>query len=87
MKTSTKSPPATRDRLIRSAIEIVAESGLAAATTSAIAQRTGVAEGTLYRHFESKDDLLIAAYRQLKFEVFLQAGADVDESAPRRPSG
>ena len=81
MKTSTKSPPATRDRLIRSAIEIVAESGLAAATTSAIAQRTGVAEGTLYRHFESKDDLLIAAYRQLKSEVFLQAGADVDESA------
>jgi AcrR family transcriptional regulator len=84
MMLSPKSTPPTRDRLIRASIGIVAREGLAAATTAAIAQKAGVAEGTLYRHFESKDDLLIAAYRQLKDEVFLQAGAAVDTLAPPR---
>jgi AcrR family transcriptional regulator len=73
---------ATRERLMRAAIGIVAKDGLAAATTAAIAGEAGVAEGTLYRHFESKDDLLIAAYRQMKTEVFVNAGADLDVTTP-----
>lgn len=68
----------TKERLIRAAIGIVAAEGMAAATTAAIAEHAGVAEGTLYRHYESKDDLLIAAYRQMKDEVFVQAAAGVD---------
>lgn len=73
---------ATRERLMRAAITIVAREGLAAATTAAIAAEASVAEGTLYRHFESKDDLLIAAYRQLKTEVSINAAAGVDTSLP-----
>jgi AcrR family transcriptional regulator len=84
MSLTSKSPPPTRDRLIRASIGLVAREGLAAATTAAIAQKAGVAEGTLYRHFESKDDLLIAAYRQLKEEIFLQAARGVDTSEPAR---
>ena len=60
----------TKDKLIRAARLIGARDGLAAATTAAIAAEAGVAEGTLYRHFASKDDLLIEAYRRLKAEVF-----------------
>ncbi len=70
----------TRERLLRAAISIVARDGMAAATTAAIAAEAGFAEGTLYRHFESKDDLLIAAYRQMKNEVFIKAAAGVDTS-------
>jgi AcrR family transcriptional regulator len=84
MSLTTKSAAPTRDRLIRAAISIAARDGLAAATTAAIAQQAEVAEGTLYRHFPSKDDLLIAAYRKLKDEVFLKAGAEADVSAPPR---
>ena len=65
----------TRAKLMRAASLIVARDGMEAATTAAIAGEAGVAEGTLYRHFESKDELLIAAYRQMKQEVFLDAGA------------
>jgi TetR/AcrR family transcriptional regulator, repressor of fatR-cypB operon len=72
---------ATRERLLRAAIGIVAREGLAAATTAAIAAEASVAEGTLYRHFDSKDDLLIAAYRQMKTEVFVNAAAGVDVTA------
>jgi AcrR family transcriptional regulator len=84
MSTSVSSAPgaATRERLTRAAIAIVAREGMAAATTAAIAAEAGVAEGTLYRHFESKDDLLIAAYRQMKNEVFVLAAEGVDVAAP-----
>ena len=60
----------TKQKLIRAARLIGAREGLPAATTAAIAAEAGVAEGTLYRHFASKDDLLIEAYRQLKADVF-----------------
>lgn len=73
---------ATRDKLMRAAVAIVAREGMTAATTSAIAAEAGVAEGTLYRHYDSKDDLLIAAYRQMKQEVFVDAAAGVDVTAP-----
>jgi AcrR family transcriptional regulator len=73
---------ATRERLLRAAAGIVARDGMEAATTAAIAAEAGVAEGTLYRHFDSKDDLLIAAYRQMKQEVFVDAAAGVDVNAP-----
>ena len=84
MSSSVSSAPgaATRERLTRAAIAIVAREGMAAATTAAIAAEAGVAEGTLYRHFESKDDLLLAAYRQMKNEVFVLAAEGVDVAAP-----
>lgn len=78
---SRKTASTTRDKLIRAAIILVAREGLAAATTAAIAQKAGLAEGTLYRHFETKDDLFIEAYRQLKAAIFLNAAADVELSA------
>ena len=71
---------ATRERLLQAAARIVARDGMEAATTAAIAAEASVAEGTLYRHFDSKDDLLIASYRQMKQEVFLGAGEGLDTS-------
>ncbi|MDP3736841.1 MAG: TetR/AcrR family transcriptional regulator [Hyphomonadaceae bacterium] len=79
---ATTAGAATRERLLRAASKIVASDGMEAATTAAIAAEAGVAEGTLYRHFESKDNLLIAAYRQMKQEVFVDAFAGVDTAAP-----
>ena len=79
--TATTAGAATRERLLRAAAKVVAGDGMEAATTAAIAAEAGVAEGTLYRHFESKDDLLIAAYRQIKQEVFVDAFAGVDTAA------
>ena len=78
---TTTAGAATRERLLRAAAKIVASDGMEAATTAAIAAEASVAEGTLYRHFDSKDDLLIAAYRQMKQEVFLDAAAGVDTAA------
>ncbi len=52
---------ATRARLIRSALELFTAQGFRGTTTPDIAQRAGVAEATIYRHFQGKDALLTAA--------------------------
>lgn len=72
----------TREKLLRAALTLVAREGFAAATTAAIADKAGVAEGTLYRHFASKDDLLIEAYRILKDEMAAAVGDAFDGEEP-----
>ncbi|HEV8151070.1 MAG TPA: TetR/AcrR family transcriptional regulator [Gemmatimonadales bacterium] len=52
---------ATRSRLIRAALDLFTGQGFRATTTPEIAQRAGVAEATIYRHFPGKDALLTAA--------------------------
>lgn len=47
-------------RIVRSAIEVFAEKGYSGAATSEIAQRAEVAEGTIFRHYKTKKDLLYA---------------------------
>lgn len=74
----------TRTRLMRAAMDIVARDGFPAATTAAIAAAAGVAEGTLYRHFKTKDDLLIAVYRAIKTEVFESIVSATDDTDPHR---
>ncbi|MFB4306139.1 TetR/AcrR family transcriptional regulator [Actinomadura sp. GTD37] len=50
----------TRERLFGAAIELIAESGLAATTVDQIAERAGVAKGTVYYNFGSKAALFSA---------------------------
>jgi AcrR family transcriptional regulator len=49
--------------LLRAAQELIEEGGYAAASVAAIAERAGVAAGTLYRHFDSKEDLFVEVFR------------------------
>jgi AcrR family transcriptional regulator len=53
----------TRERLLAAAEELIDEGGYGAASVVAIAQRAGVAAGTLYRHFPSKAELFVELFR------------------------
>jgi AcrR family transcriptional regulator len=57
---------ATRRRLIAAALDLFTTIGFRATTTPMLAERAGIAEGTIYRHFRGKDELLNAAYRQVQ---------------------
>ncbi|WP_411074917.1 TetR/AcrR family transcriptional regulator [Streptomyces sp. cmx-4-7] len=49
---------ATLARVLRAAEEIVSDSGLEEMTIAGVAQRAGVAVGTIYRRFEDKEQLV-----------------------------
>ena len=52
----------TREQLLAAATTVFGERGFARATTKEIAKLAGVAEGTIYRHFADKQELLCAAF-------------------------
>jgi AcrR family transcriptional regulator len=55
----------TRSRLMRAGVEVLESGGYGAASVAAIAERAGVATGTLYRHFTSKAELFVELFRTI----------------------
>jgi AcrR family transcriptional regulator len=47
-------------KIILAAIDSFSEKGYAATSTSEIAKKAGVAEGTIFRHYKTKKDLLVS---------------------------
>jgi AcrR family transcriptional regulator len=58
-------PAPMRERIIAAAIDVIAERGIAAATTKEIARAAGVSEGSLYNHFANKNALIGATMAEL----------------------
>ncbi|MCS7299785.1 MAG: TetR/AcrR family transcriptional regulator [Spirochaetia bacterium] len=52
-------PEGVRERIIKSAIELFAGKGFHETKVDEIAERSGVAKGTIYLYFSSKEDLLV----------------------------
>jgi AcrR family transcriptional regulator len=46
--------------ILQAAVEVFSEKGYSAAATSEIAQKAGVAEGTIFRYYKTKKDLLFS---------------------------
>jgi len=67
--------------VLRAACEVIAEAGLGA-PTSQIARRAGVAEGTLFRYFPTKDELFARLFDFLieELEQEVTAGLGAGES-------
>lgn len=77
--------PEKRGAILEAAWREIAENGLGAATAK-IAQRAGVAEGTLFTYFANKEELLNELYLELKGEVYsrVNAGFPLKASLERR---
>ena len=72
-----------RAAAVREALRaLVAERGFHGASMSAVAQRAGVATGTAYTHYASKDELVLAAYVETKQQLARAATSDLDLAAP-----
>jgi AcrR family transcriptional regulator len=55
--------------IINTAIELFVELGFHGTATSKIAQQAGVANGTLFNYFKSKDELIVALYHSILREM------------------
>jgi AcrR family transcriptional regulator len=82
---------ATRSRITSAALEQVAAGGYSSATVGAVAERAGVAVGTVYRHFPSKAELFAEVFRtaaQRELDVVAEvATADGRPAAERCAAG
>lgn len=73
-----------RAALIAATQSLVAEGGPEAATVRAIADRAGVTAGLIRHYFQSKEELLRAAYRAL-MDGMIDTGSDAAKSAGAGP--
>ncbi|CQD12092.1 TetR family transcriptional regulator [Mycobacterium lentiflavum] len=52
--------PSARERILHAAYELFSRRGIRAVGTDEVIERAGVAKATLYRHFATKNDLVLA---------------------------
>lgn len=74
MDSSSTRRQATRQKLYEAAVTLIAEQGFSATTVDEIAERAGVAKGTVYYNFKSKTEL---------FEELLRHGVGLLASSLR----
>jgi AcrR family transcriptional regulator len=76
----------TRTRLLAAARAVIEQQGYGAASVLAIADRAGLASGTLYRHFPSKEELFVELFREVceaEERAMTDAGAALGPEASR----
>jgi AcrR family transcriptional regulator len=73
-----------RGRILKSATDLFIEQGYRKTSVDEIAERAGVAKGTVYLYFSNKLDILIAATALEKKEYIRHFKALFDESIPPR---
>ena len=75
-----------RARILEAAVRVFAERGFFNATVAEIARAAGVADGTIYLYFKSKDDLLLRLFEEKVSELqeAAQAALAQEATAPAR---
>jgi AcrR family transcriptional regulator len=75
----------TRGRLLAAAQALIEEGGYGGASVIAIAERSGLAAGTLYRHFSSKEELFVEVFRSVcarEERAMREAGQRLEPGSP-----
>ncbi|SFB24320.1 transcriptional regulator, TetR family [Lentibacillus halodurans] len=52
------------NQIIEAAVQVIAENGYHASQVARIAQKAGVADGTIYLYFKNKEDILISVFEE-----------------------
>jgi len=61
-----------KQQLLDSALSLFVNQGIDATSTASIAKHAGVANGTLFHHFPSKEVLVLALYKNIKQDFAMQ---------------
>jgi AcrR family transcriptional regulator len=71
----------TRDKIHQAALHLFVSQGISETSVRDLAQAAGIAEGTLYRHYPSKDDL-IADLFLIHYRAFAETLRDRQKALP-----
>jgi AcrR family transcriptional regulator len=84
-KKNKQAPGGKRDQLIDTALRLFAQHGYRATGIDTILAEAGVAKMTLYHHFKSKDDLIVAALerRDTEWRAWFTNRVDKRAATPR----
>ena len=75
----------TRDRILRSAIDICTKAGYEGLSLSAVAERAKVTRGAVYHHFQNKEGLFLSMVEVLLEEMGRKILAAADKVAAEVP--
>src|SRR5919109_3079910 len=70
-------PAPKREAILRAAIDVFADRGYFNAQVADVARAAGVAAGTVYLYFRSKDDLLVSIFDRTMREAIDEGRASV----------
>ena len=73
-----------RADIMQAALELIAERGFHGAPMAVIAEKAGVAAGTIYRYFENKDVLIAELHRDLEDKILEALQEDYPSGKPLR---
>ncbi len=69
-----------KEAILKAAAELFAARGFDATPTAEVAKAAGVAEGTIFHHFKTKDGLLIHIFEELMSSYLKEAHVQIDEA-------
>ncbi|WP_420040907.1 TetR/AcrR family transcriptional regulator [Gordonia sp. MP11Mi] len=72
----------TRERLLASVVDILADHGWAAATVARVAEEAGVSRGAAQHHFPTREALITAALEQMFTDLTTLAASEPGEDFP-----
>lgn len=76
----------SREKLISAMCALLSERGLEATSPTMIFKRSGVGQGSMYHHFEGKNDLALAAIRQMRTRTIAILNREVDDEDDEMPT-
>lgn len=77
----------TETKILQAALKLFAQRGFSGTTTRDLAQAAGVAEGTLFRHFENKKAILVAVASQGWVDILTDLLTELSEMASYKAIG
>ena len=71
-----------KESIIKAAIQLINEAGLAETSMSKIAKKAGISPGTIYTYFDNKDDMLKKLFLASKKEMQQKVSRGINISLP-----
>src|SRR5690349_9412182 len=71
-----KNKERTKERILAAALQLFREKGLEETTTKEVSKKAGIAEGTLFNYFKTKEDLALYFFQKETEHLFAWYRAD-----------